>query len=454
MRTRSIQESPMHTACRRGDLQALQFQIASSQADPHAQDYLGRTPIVLAALKKQWHIVSYLANYFLVNERSLDHYVSALVLAASKEQISTFDTLINAGIPVHIPITPLYYVIHIAISCRHIEFLKQLVFSVGPNQQTAQGAPPIMHCLEDLGTMGQEMLLVLLEAEGIDLNVSANGMTPLLLAINLKNEFAVEQFLLTDYQIEPGAQTPDGESLITLAAKKLSAPMFSKLLSHDDIDVNERNFAGESALAITARAGDYQKTKALVCHRNINIPNQLSIPEKHQTIRLFFRCYHFALQCAENNIPGKADLSFLAMLTPKMLPLVFNALRQSSLTTQQIEDAQFVLSTIIDILLKSKSRLTLRHYDFSNKGFAQLEQIYLIVEQLGGKQCYHRLGLIRHTAYRGLRRHIQNKAKHQKIDLLTQATKHTLFKKPRWYFRPTTDIKIHHLIKKYSQLSR
>lgn len=64
--------------------------------------------------------------------------------------------------------------------------------------------------------------------------------------------------------VDPNSRDPKGMPALMLAVRRESPRVFDALLAHADIDVNARNAAGESALMLTAIAGDLQASQRLI----------------------------------------------------------------------------------------------------------------------------------------------------------------------------------------------
>lgn len=64
--------------------------------------------------------------------------------------------------------------------------------------------------------------------------------------------------------VDPNSRDPKGMPALMLAVRRESPRVFDALLAHADIDVNARNAAGESALMLTAIAGDLEASRRLI----------------------------------------------------------------------------------------------------------------------------------------------------------------------------------------------
>lgn len=64
--------------------------------------------------------------------------------------------------------------------------------------------------------------------------------------------------------VDPNSRDPKGMPALMLAVRRESPRVFDALLAHADIDVNARNAAGESALMLTAIAGDLEASQRLI----------------------------------------------------------------------------------------------------------------------------------------------------------------------------------------------
>ena len=64
--------------------------------------------------------------------------------------------------------------------------------------------------------------------------------------------------------VDPNSRDPKGMPALMLAVRRESPRVFEVLLAHPEIDVNARNAAGESALMLTAIAGDLEASQRLI----------------------------------------------------------------------------------------------------------------------------------------------------------------------------------------------
>jgi len=64
--------------------------------------------------------------------------------------------------------------------------------------------------------------------------------------------------------VDPNSRDPKGMPALMLAVRRESPRVFDALLARADIDVNARNAAGESALMLTAIAGDLEASERLI----------------------------------------------------------------------------------------------------------------------------------------------------------------------------------------------
>ncbi|MGD9835630.1 MAG: ankyrin repeat domain-containing protein [Piscinibacter sp.] len=64
--------------------------------------------------------------------------------------------------------------------------------------------------------------------------------------------------------VDPNSRDPKGLPALVLAVRRESPRVFQALLAHPDIDVNAMNGAGESALMLTAIAGDLEASQRLI----------------------------------------------------------------------------------------------------------------------------------------------------------------------------------------------
>lgn len=64
--------------------------------------------------------------------------------------------------------------------------------------------------------------------------------------------------------VDPNTRDPKGMPALLVAVRRESPRVFQTLLAHPDIDVNAVNAAGESALMLTAIAGDLEASQQLI----------------------------------------------------------------------------------------------------------------------------------------------------------------------------------------------
>lgn len=199
----SLPEAPIHEAAKAGALATVKGLLDDTPALVNAVNYLGGTPLHIAALFGRREVVQLLVERQAdINAMTLDR-ITPLHASVFTGQVDIVKQLLAAGADASTATADGVTALHVASRKDIAELL--LAHDADPNMKAADGTTPLLRAING----GYADVVAALVSRGADVNAaSAVGITPLHVAAYLGHTAMVEQLLA--HGADVNAQTAEG----------------------------------------------------------------------------------------------------------------------------------------------------------------------------------------------------------------------------------------------------
>ena len=240
--------SPLHVACKKGNLSLVRTLIHDYYADINDRDALGGTPFTRA----------------IDNER--DEVMLVLISEFGCDPTNIKNKFVGES--------PL----HVACKNCNLDLIRILIrdYNADLNNKDSYGETPFVLALEN---EGDEVMLVLISEFGYDpTNIKGrNGISPLHVACK-KGNFSLVRTLICDYHADLNDKDIYGYTPITLAIENERNEVMLVLISEFGCDPT--NIKGVSPLHVACKKGNLSLVRTLICdyHADLNDKDSYETP--------------------------------------------------------------------------------------------------------------------------------------------------------------------------------